>query len=127
MPILDTFWSIRFGKKPEALTKIEALEATGSPLETTTVDILELENADLNATRNIAARAAINRPIAFRSPTRGERWRRDTRVAAWVASLPHTRGEVEAQALKEHGATYGIMPPTRGGGSWQCSPLLQYG
>ena len=42
MPILDTSWSIRFGKKPEALTKIEALEATSSPLETTTVDTLEL-------------------------------------------------------------------------------------
>ena len=75
MPILDTSWSIRFGKKPEALTKIEALEATGSPLKTTTVDTLELENADLNAARNIAARAAINWPIAFRSPTRGERWK----------------------------------------------------
>ena len=42
MPILDTSWSIRFGKKPEAITKIEALEATDSPLKTTTVDILEL-------------------------------------------------------------------------------------
>ncbi|KAF5053996.1 putative transposase DNA-binding domain protein [anaerobic digester metagenome] len=55
------------------------------------------ENADLNAARNMAARAAVNRSIAFCSPTRG--------------------GEVEAQAYKEHGATYSIMPPTRGGGS----------
>ena len=55
------------------------------------------ENADLNAARNIAARAAVNRPIAVCSPDTG--------------------GEVESQACKEHGATYGIMPPTRGGGS----------
>jgi len=55
------------------------------------------ENADLNAARNIAARAAVNRPIA-------------------VCSLD-TGGEVESQTCKEHGATYGIMPPTSVGGS----------
>ncbi|WP_218600634.1 RNA-guided endonuclease TnpB family protein [Methanoculleus chikugoensis] len=55
------------------------------------------ENADLNAARNIAARAAVNRPIAICSPDTG--------------------GEVESQACKEHGATYGIMPPTSVGGS----------
>jgi len=55
------------------------------------------ENADLNAARNIAARAAVNRPIAVRSPVTG--------------------GEVESQACKEHGATYGIMPPTSVRGS----------
>lgn len=55
------------------------------------------ENADLNAAKNIAARAAVNRPIAVCSPDIG--------------------GEVESQACKEHGATHGIMPPTRGGGS----------
>ncbi|MDD3857630.1 MAG: transposase [Methanoculleus sp.] len=55
------------------------------------------ENADLNAARNIAARAAVNRPIAVCSPD--------------------TRGEVESQACKEHGATHGIMPPTSIGGS----------
>jgi len=55
------------------------------------------ENADLNAARNIAARAAVNRPIAVCSPDTG--------------------GEVELQACKEHGTTYGIMPPTSVGGS----------
>lgn len=55
------------------------------------------ENADLNAARNIAARAAVNRPIAVCSPDIG--------------------GEMESQACKEHGTTHGIMPPTRGGGS----------
>jgi|BioPla2DNA2_1021312.scaffolds.fasta_scaffold13395_4 putative transposase len=55
------------------------------------------ENADINAAKNIAARAAVNRPIA-------------------VCSLD-TGGEVESQACKEHGATYGIMPPTSVGGS----------
>ncbi|GLI46280.1 RNA-guided endonuclease InsQ/TnpB family protein [Methanoculleus bourgensis] len=55
------------------------------------------ENADLNAARNIAARAAVNRPIAVCSPNAG--------------------GEVESQAYKEHGATHGIMPPTEVGGS----------
>ncbi|WP_442919538.1 zinc ribbon domain-containing protein [Methanoculleus sp.] len=55
------------------------------------------ENADLNASRNIAVRAAVNRPGAVCSPTHG--------------------GEVESQACKEHGTTYGSMPPTRGGGS----------
>lgn len=55
------------------------------------------ENADLNAAKNIAARAAVNRPIAVCSPD--------------------TRGEVESQACKERGTTYGIMPPTSVGGS----------
>ncbi|MEN6513689.1 transposase [Methanoculleus sp.] len=55
------------------------------------------ENADLNAARNIAARAAVNRPIAVCSPD--------------------TRREVESQACKERGTTYGIMPPTSVGGS----------
>ncbi|WP_292364487.1 MULTISPECIES: RNA-guided endonuclease InsQ/TnpB family protein [unclassified Methanoculleus] len=55
------------------------------------------ENADLNAAKNIAARAAVNRPIAVCSPDTG--------------------GEVESQACKEHGAAYGIMPPTSVGGS----------
>ena len=55
------------------------------------------ENADQNAAKNIAARAAVNRPIAVRSPGDG--------------------GEVEPQACKEHGATYSIMPPTSVGGS----------
>jgi len=55
------------------------------------------ENADQNAAKNIAARAAVNRPIAVRSPGDG--------------------GEVESQACKEHGATYSIMPPTSVGGS----------
>jgi len=55
------------------------------------------ENADLNAAKNIAARAAVNRPIAVRSADTG--------------------GELESQTCKEHGTTYGIMPPTRGGGS----------
>ncbi len=55
------------------------------------------ENADLNAAKNIAARAAVNRPIAVCSPD--------------------IRGEVESQARKEHGTSYGIMPPTSVGGS----------
>ncbi len=55
------------------------------------------ENADLNAARNIAARAAVNRPIAVCSPDTG--------------------GEVELQACKEHGTTYGSMPLTSVGGS----------
>lgn len=55
------------------------------------------ENADINAAKNIAARAAVNRPIAVCSPDIG--------------------GEVESQACKEHGATHGIMPPTSVGGS----------
>lgn len=55
------------------------------------------ENADLNAAKNIAARALVNEPIAVRSPVTG--------------------GEVESQACKERDATYGIMPPTSVGGS----------
>ena len=55
------------------------------------------ENADINAAKNIAARAAVNRPIVVRSPDIG--------------------GEVESQACKERDTTHGIMPPTRGGGS----------
>ena len=55
------------------------------------------ENAALNAAGNIAAGAAVNRPIAVRSPDAG--------------------GEVESQAYKEHGATHGSMPPTEVGGS----------
>lgn len=55
------------------------------------------ENADINAAKNIAARAAVNRPIAVCSPDAG--------------------GEVESQACKERGTTYGIMPPTSVGGS----------
>jgi len=54
-------------------------------------------NADINAAKNIAARAAVNRPIAVCSPDTG--------------------GEVESQACKEHGAAYGIMPSTSVGGS----------
>lgn len=43
MPTLDTSFLVDLiRKKPEALVKIEALEAKGSPLETTTVNILEL-------------------------------------------------------------------------------------
>jgi predicted nucleic acid-binding protein len=43
MPTLDTSFLVDLiRKKPEALEKIEALEAKGSPLETTTVNILEL-------------------------------------------------------------------------------------
>ena len=55
------------------------------------------ENADINASVNIAARAAVNRPVAVCSPV--------------------TRGEVESQACKEHGTPQGIMPPTSVGGS----------
>jgi len=55
------------------------------------------ENADLNAAKNIAARAAVNRPIAVCSSETG--------------------GEVESQTCKERGATYGTMPPTSVGGS----------
>ncbi|WP_214021601.1 zinc ribbon domain-containing protein [Methanoculleus sp.] len=55
------------------------------------------ENADLNAAKNIAAGAPVNEPIAVRSPGDG--------------------GEMKSQACKEHGATYGIMPPTSVGGS----------
>ena len=55
------------------------------------------ENADINAAKNIAARAAVNRPIVVRFPDIG--------------------GEVESQACKERDTAHGIMPPTRGGGS----------
>ena len=55
------------------------------------------ENADINAAKNIAARAAVNRPIVVRSPDIG--------------------GEVESQACKERDTTHGIMPPTSVGGS----------
>jgi len=55
------------------------------------------ENADLNAAKNIAARALVNEPIAVCSPDIG--------------------GEVESQAYKEHAAIHGSMPPTLVGGS----------
>ena len=55
------------------------------------------ENADINAAKNIAARAAVNRPIVVRFPDIG--------------------GEVESQACKERDTTHGIMPPTSVGGS----------
>ena len=54
------------------------------------------ENADINASVNIAARAAVNRPIAVCSPDTG--------------------GEVESQARKEHAAIHGSMPPTLSSG-----------
>ena len=54
-------------------------------------------NADLNAAKNIAARAPVNEPIAVCSP--------------------NSRGEVESQACKEHTPIYGSMPPTSIGGS----------
>ena len=82
-----------------------------------------------------ASRAAVNRPIAFCSPTHGgegnpiaytgspvppfphTRGRGAAQVAgaAQRPPLPHTLGEAAAQAWKEHGAAYGVVPPARGG------------
>jgi len=50
------------------------------------------ENADLNAARNIAARAAANRPIVVRSPTRGGEVIVYDGIEMVNTPLPHTRG-----------------------------------
>ena len=72
--------------------------AEGTKQEPSPVDYRSMRLAQTTPQcSDLAARAAVNRPIAVRSPDAG--------------------GEVESQAYKEHDATHGSMPPTSVGGS----------